>query len=586
MYNTGLQGGTDSVVEIPYTRFDLNIYWCPNPEELLSGPPRTIQRHMSFVDGVDLFDYKFFELSKNEAMNMDPLQRHVLEVGANLLNKHGITKKDSNRTSYYAGCAVGVDKDDYPTLPNAGNGTNALAIIANRFSFVFNMKGANYICDTACSASLTATHVAKMMLQNRKTDSLVWHLAFGTHLCLSPAPFIGCSYSQMVSPEGRCFTFNATANGYLRGEGTSGILLKHGADLESQAILSGSALGQDGRSASLTAPNGPAQEEMIWRAVREAQMRPPESTCWECHGTGTSLGDPIEVGAVRRVQIKEPRQEPVMISTAKSNIGHLEGGAAMGGIVKCVLQVMHGQSIPTQHLRQLNPHLEGTVFEAFFSTEVSPFGHDQGHAQVSSLGFGGSNGHGIFWGRKALEGGDITQQVYRRLKMMKHPEVRPIGDDPDDWECDLPDADARPGEKWTIEFSPDDPMNAPIKWVKDYAPDCGGEDEEEDEDVSYSITGTFNSWVAQTMDVGSVPGHHTTKVAVPANRMLEFNFLRDPDKLSICPSIAKCSKKIASVEGPAAGLTNTWIINAEPGVEYQIELMMVGKKYSVVWFKA
>merc|ERR1712060_105337 len=145
----------------------------------------------------------------------------------------------------------------------------------------------------------------------------------------------------MVSPQGRCFTFNASANGYLRGEGTSGMYLKYGAGVdEREAVFRSSQVGQDGRSASLTAPNGPAQEEMIARAVKEARMTPPESTVWECHGTGTSLGDPIEVGAVRKVQIKMPRVEPLMIATSKSNIGHCEGSAAITAMCKCVVTVI------------------------------------------------------------------------------------------------------------------------------------------------------------------------------------------------------------------------------------------------------
>merc|ERR1712060_174147 len=154
----------------------------------------------------------------------------------------------------------------------------------------------------------------------------------------------------MVSPQGRCFTFNASANGYLRGEGTSGMYLKYGAGVdEREAVFRSSQVGQDGRSASLTAPNGPAQEEMIARAVKEARMTPPESTVWECHGTGTSLGDPIEVGAVRKIQIKVQRPEPLMMSTSKSNIGHLEGGAAMAGMVKCIQQVMNCESLCSLH---------------------------------------------------------------------------------------------------------------------------------------------------------------------------------------------------------------------------------------------
>jgi len=585
MFFSGMQAGTDAVVEIPIVRFDLEVYWCPNPDELLSGPPRTVQRHTSYVDGVDLFDYKYFEISRNEATGMDPLQRQVLDVGGNLLSMFGIAKKDTNRKSHHAGCAVGVDKDDYPTLPNAQGGCNATAIIANRFSFVFNMKGPNYVCDTACSASLTATHVAKMMLHERSWDPLEFHLAIGTHLCLSPAPWIGCSYSQMVSPEGRCFTFNASANGYLRGEGTSGILLKFGDAEDRDAVLRASSLGQDGRSASLTAPNGPSQEEMIWRAIREARMTPPETSSWECHGTGTSLGDPIEVGAVRRVQLKATRTEPLMLSTAKTNIGHLEGGAAMGGIVRCIREVMHSNCFPTNHARQLNAHLEGHAFDAFFATELVTSRHDQSHAQVSSFGFGGSNGHAIFWGRRGSERLDVETQVLRRLARMRPAEVRPIGDDPADWEADLPDADAKPGDRWMICFSPDDPPDAPIKWVKDYAVDGGVEDEE---DTMFAITGNFNGWATEAMDAGDqVAGQFVATAAVPASGALEFRFLKNADPAQvICPASPLCTRKSAPIYGPGDKLSNAWVISAEPRSTFRIELMAIGGQYAVVWLRA
>merc|ERR1719282_2122477 len=237
------------------------------------------------------------------------------------------------------------------------------------------------------------------MLYDTVNDPLQFFLACGTHLCLSPGPWIGCSMSHMVAPGGRCFTFDASANGYLRGEGSSGMFMKNGNPMDDQlAVFRSSQIGQDGRSASLTAPNGPAQEEMISRAIKEAQMTPPESTVWECHGTGTSLGDPIEVGAVRKVQIRMQRLEPLMLTSNKTNIGHLEGGAAMGAICKCVIQCKYCKCCPTLHLRTLNPHLEHAAFDAIFQTEGACYTYLQGHSQVSSFGFGGSNGHGVFWG--------------------------------------------------------------------------------------------------------------------------------------------------------------------------------------------
>jgi len=587
MMAAGLQGGCDTVVEIPHTRFDVNFYFCDDPDNVQWGPPRTIQRHTSFVDGTDLFDNKYFEITSAEAGAMDPLQRQVLEVGGACLYQQGISKKVANRTSHHGGCSVGLDKADFPGLnvdsgPSAGN--NALAIIANRFSFTFNMKGPNYICDTACSASLTATHLAKLMLLERVWDPLEYHIAIGTHLCLSPGPWIGCSMSHMVSPQGRCFTFNATANGYLRGEGTSGQFLKFGADeKEKDAIYRASQCGQDGRSASLTAPNGPAQEEIIGKAIREAHMTPPESTVWECHGTGTSLGDPIEVGAVRKIQIKHDRPEPLMMTTSKSNIGHLEGGAAMAAMCKCVQVVTHTQCFASLHLNQLNPHLEHSTFDAFMETESNSFPFMQGNCHVSSFGFGGTNGHVIYWGRNhARELPGVKEQIILRMKKMAPPEVRPVGDNPDEWESDLPEADVKPGDQYVIRFSSDDPPDAPLKWEKKE----GYEEAEEDDDAFFSITGNFNGWEDDRMAPGDVPGQNITTVTVPAGGVLEFRFLKDGDtEKVVCPEVPNCTRKCAPIIGPEAGLSNSWLVHEAEDTEIQVEILSLNGKFSVLWFK-
>jgi 3-oxoacyl-(acyl-carrier-protein) synthase len=534
-----------------------------------------------------MFDNKYFEIMSAEAGAMDPMQRQVLEVGGNCLIQLGISKKQANRTSHHAGCSVGLDKDDFPTLgldlgPSAGN--NALAIIANRFSFVFNMKGPNYVCDTACSASATATHLAKLALLERVIDPLEFHIAIGTHMCFSPGPWIGCSMSHMVSPQGRCFTFNATANGYLRGEGTSGMTLKYGQEdiKDKEAVYRSSQVGQDGRSASLTAPNGPAQEEIISRALREAKMTPPESTVWECHGTGTSLGDPIEVGAVRKIQIRMERQQPLMMTSNKTNIGHLEGGAAMAAMVKCVAAVSHISCFSSLHVNELNPHLEHSQFDAFFEAETNKFEYDQGHSQVSSFGFGGSNGHVIYWGQNMSKvQGSIPQLIMQRIRKMAPPEVRPVGDDPDEWESDLPEADMKPGDKYVITMKSDDPKDATLKWVKqESAPD----EEEDEEEATYCITGNFNAWEDDRMMPGDAPGQHIVNALVPEEGVLEFRFLKDGDPdLVICPDREKCTKKTAKVVGPKEGLTNSWIITAKPDMEVQIELMALKGRYTVLW---
>eukprot|EP00913_Durusdinium_trenchii_P005471 g5099.t1 len=267
---SALRSGTDTIVQVPITRWDVGFYWTPD-ENAFEGW-QTTTRHQSLCEGAEFFDNRYFEISNNEANGMDPVQRLVLECGAQSMAMIGraCRGKECNRKSTHAGFCVGNDKLDWMTCEKevTPSGTSTvLAIIANRFSFVFNLKGPNFVCDTACSASLTSTHCARFMICNQQFDPLEFFISMGAHLCLSPGPFIGCSQSHMSSPKGRCFTFNSSADGYLRGEGVSGFMMKYGvfsAD-QSMSILRSTACGQDGRSASLTAPNGPAQEEMVTR---------------------------------------------------------------------------------------------------------------------------------------------------------------------------------------------------------------------------------------------------------------------------------------------------------------------------------
>ncbi|OLP92465.1 Phthiocerol synthesis polyketide synthase type I PpsC [Symbiodinium microadriaticum] len=548
MYSTGMNAGTDAVVEVPITRFDVTAYFTENPDEINVMNPKMNQKHTSFVDGIELFDNKYFEISNNEAVTMDPLQRQVLEVGGALLQQMGISKKVSNKRSHHVGVSVGVDKADFPTLGVMTGGNNALAIIANRFSFVFNLKGLLRFPD----GDAPRKAVARLLL-DRVWDVLDFHVATGTHLCLSPGPWVGCALGHMTSPQGRCFTFDSTANGYLRGEGTSGMILKYGDYAQASTIYRASQVGQDGRSASLTAPNGPAQEEIISRAIREAKMTPPESTCWECHGTGTSLGDPIEIGAVRKIQRKVPRSEPLMMSSNKTNIGHLEGGAAMAAMVKSVLTVQQGQCLASLHVRQLNPHLEHTIFDAFFETERSSFAAERGH--------------------------DVQALLLRRIARMSPAEIRVIGNDPKDWEADLPEKNPLPGDVYSIVLRPEDPIDEPIKWVK--VRDAS--EQRESLTDFYTVTGSFNSWQQDTLAPGA-PGHFSMVVFVPSDgaqtSVLEFRFLKNGnEQLVLAPEKDKCTEKLARVLGPQEGLRSCWSVKAAPSSCVRLELLCLRNAY-------
>lgn len=583
---TGLTASTDAASKIPLLRFDVDFYWSPDPQNLQSW--QMYMRHISVVEGCELFDNKHFEISNVEASGMDPRQRHVLETGAKALLPIGLTKKASNRQTTHGGFAVGTDGYEWAFVPKPDAGgmsgtSSALSITANRFSFVYNLRGPNFFADTACSSSLYAAHLGKFCLMERRWDPLEWFLVMGTQIYLMPGGFIGGCMAHMLSAEGRCFTFNSTADGYQKGDGTNGMLLKYGQlPKERFGVFRASNGNQDGRSASLTAPNGPAQEQCIWGAIREAQMLPPESTAWDCHGTGTALGDPIEVGAVKKVQIKYKRLEPLLMSTIKTNIGHLEGGAAISGCVKCVLEVYLSRCLPTSHLRVLNPHLEHAAFDAIFENEAGHFQYKTGHSHISSFGFGGSNAHGIFWGKKLHEDLDNMQSFIEKLKKMPLPEVRVIGTNPDDWESDWPDPCLK-GAKYSVHFHPDDSDDQPLRFVREVL----DEDDLKPEDQDwYDICGNFNDWTGDRMLEQSITGLHRFQTDIPENGVLEFRFVKNgnPD-LVLAPATDNCSRKSAAIIGPAKDLSNKWAVAGEPGVEIEIELFITNERRSLLWLK-
>jgi len=577
--------GTDGQLEFPLMRFDYRPYYS---DEVDMPNGTTFTKHMSAQEGVEMFDNKAFEVSNVESESMCPQCRQCLEVGCLSLAQLGITKKWCNTHPTHASVSVGCDKEEWLNMPEAPRSVatnNQLAITANRFSYIFNLKGGSYVCDTACSSSLVATHLGKVNLLERRWDPLEYHLAMGTNLSLTVGLWIGGCAAHMMSPGGRCFTFNATANGYNRGDGTAAVLIKAGTnDDERVCYLRGTQMGQDGRSASLSAPNGPAQEKCIWGAVREARMTPPESTVWECHGTGTSLGDPIEVGAVRKVQVKMPRKEPLMIGTSKSNIGHLEGSAAAVAMCKCILTVIHTRCAPTVHLKTLNPHLDHAAFDAIFCTETNPYKYRQGHCQVSSFGVGGTNGHAIFWGQDSAGNSIDFTKVFMRKLRANPPPVIADGPNPENWEFQgIPKAydPADAGSKWKVVFERD-----PISEEEVFR----FEKEEEEEMILpeyYSVSANVNEWTEDRMMEGDVPGVFTFDAEIPESGFLDFRILVEGDaKKALGPETNACTRKTAPMVGPGEDIETFWRIEAEPESPVRIEFLAPAKGAKAIsWVK-
>lgn len=269
-----------------------------------------------------------------------------------------------------------------------------------------------------------------------------------------------------------------------------------------------------------------------------------------------------------------------MMSTNKSNIGHLEGGAAMAAMCKCILGVKHSQCLPSNHVRQLNPHLEHTIFDAFFETERSRFPFDRGNYQISSFGFGGTNGHVVFWGKSVVNKEDNKAKIMRRIAKMSPAEIRPVGQNPDHWEADLPDQNPQSGESYGLVLNPEDPIDEPMRWLKVSA----AEQAESENDAQYVVTGNFNFWQQDSMEPGNVPGSHSIVLLMPSDGKLEFRFLRNGniDEI-VAPEVAKCSQKLARISGPEADLQNFWLIEGQANSRYLIELLCLKGMYSITW---
>lgn len=357
-----------------------------------------------YLENIDQFDPQFFGISPREAQRMDPQQRLLLEVAYETLENAGIPLEKLAGTN--TGVFIGVSSSDYSQLQlgdsqDAYVGTgNAHSITANRLSYILDLHGPSLSVDTACSSSLVAVHLAIQSLRQGESDCA---LVGGVNLILSSELIQTFTAAGMLSEDGRCKTFDASANGYVRGEGCGVVLLKplSKAITEGNSILGvikGSAINQDGRSNGLTAPNGIAQQQVIVKALASAKVSPDEISYVEAHGTGTVLGDPIEMKSVKSILgSSRSNSNPLYVGSVKTNIGHLEASAGIAGLIKVVLALNYGQIPPNLHFKSLNPHIDlqdTNIYIPTTLTEWKSAGKSR-LAGVSSFGFGGTNAHVI-----------------------------------------------------------------------------------------------------------------------------------------------------------------------------------------------
>eukprot|EP00933_Yihiella_yeosuensis_P048748 TRINITY_DN4510_c0_g1_i11.p1 TRINITY_DN4510_c0_g1~~TRINITY_DN4510_c0_g1_i11.p1 ORF type:complete len:757 (-),score=116.87 TRINITY_DN4510_c0_g1_i11:1560-3830(-) len=412
--------GTDALADPPMSRFDKELYWADDANAPLYGRAYII--HGSFCSDEALigFDPDFFGLDVDEAEAMAPPQRWVLEVSYEVLFNGGWTKDTllGKRIGTFIGDSGSEWNQMYWKQDRFVSTCNSGSVTCSRTAHLLGLTGPNICVDTACSSSLVATNVASHMMRHSvphgsAADSravsaegnraaLESAICMGILVLMHPAGWIGECAATMLSYRGRCFTFDSSADGFIRGEGCCAVHLQSMADENrsasdrSLAVLMGSCSNQDGRSASLTAPHGPSQQECMRGSLREARLQPAEICLSECHGTGTALGDPIEIGAVRSVMLGK-RETPILHCSAKAHVGHEEANAGVCGLIKVVLMLNGAVSLPNPHLRILNPHLDINGYPVVFTNELTSTSYHDQCMGVSSFGFGGSNARADLW---------------------------------------------------------------------------------------------------------------------------------------------------------------------------------------------
>lgn len=436
--------GADVSVVVPNTRWDIDFYWVED-----GAPGKMYMRHFGMLceQEWEYFDGNFFSISPEESQTMSPNARKCLENGYECLVRGGWNRK-SLRNTEFTSCVGGTGNEYLPFLmqhrwDTARIGVNALssafwmgdaAFMAHVLHYFLGLQGTCSVADTACSSALTACAIVHSYMRplepgmmpassHRQTKM---GIAQGESAIFEPGFTIGLCGAHMLSHMGRCFTFDASGDGFSRGEGCASIhfQLETSENFGRLAILAGSNMNQDGRSASLTAPYGPSQIACMWGSIRETGISPFDIQVQELHGTGTALGDPIEVGALRAVmrdQGKVTREHPLVKTSAKSNTTHTETAAGIIGLQKAIMCVLYAVGQCGIHLRILNPHIDSNNYPVIFSGEVVDQGKSTAYSGVSSFGFGGSNARGDIWGmctagpRKVLDIGQVFDS--RRVKL-------------------------------------------------------------------------------------------------------------------------------------------------------------------------
>ncbi|MEW6994407.1 SDR family NAD(P)-dependent oxidoreductase [Colwelliaceae bacterium MEBiC 14330] len=428
-----LEQGIDCVGELGNKRWEKALYFDKDPD--VAG--KMYSQWGGLLEQVNCFDNNFFEVSSHEALMMDPQQRLLMEVSWQALENANIVPSKNQKAGVFIGCGPNeyshILSSQGITNTNAYYGTgNSISVTAGRLSYFLGWQGPAIAIDTACSSSLVSINLACDAL--RKGDCSM-ALAGGVNLTLSPQTNVALSKARMLSPVGRCKTFDDSADGYVRSEGCALVVLKKLKDAQRDgdnilAVIKAGATNHDGRSQGLTAPNGPSQERVMTKALARAKLSATDIQYVEAHGTGTPLGDPIEMNSIEKVYLKN-RQEKLFVGSVKSNIGHTEAAAGVSSLIKVVLMLQHQKIVKNLHLEELNKHFSPAVLDDNGLIEVPkaslswPEQDQINCAAVSSFGFSGTNAH-LIVGQAPQQSSNEKQQLNSAQKEKRDMWVLPL----------------------------------------------------------------------------------------------------------------------------------------------------------------
>jgi acyl transferase domain-containing protein len=397
-----LRQGKDAVTDVPTDRWDMDEYYDPNPDQ----PGKIYTRKGGFLtEPVDQFDPQFFGISAREAVSLDPQQRLLLEVSWEALEQAHYSQE--RLTNSKTGVFVGICGNEYSKMLWESGGLeqadafsatgNALSIAAGRLSYALGLKGPSLAIDTACSSALVAVHLACQQLRQSDCDMAI---AGGVNLLLSPESSVAFAKIRVLDPAGACKTFDASASGYVRGEGCGVIVLKRLSTAEADgdqilSVIRGSAVNHNGRNSSLVAPHGPSQQALIRSALAQGEVDPAQVSYVEVQGTSTAVGQPIEVEALSAVfGANRSTDQPLWMGSVKTNLGHLEAASGMASLIKVILSMQHGEIPPHLHFNTPNPYINWDELPVKVPTQLTPWAATPTRlAGVSAFGFSGTNAH-------------------------------------------------------------------------------------------------------------------------------------------------------------------------------------------------